>query len=110
MKDAADYLAQALREQAAEHQAQGYCPLSFDEPITWRVLRKTAERAVELALADAETYKTHLVGAVLRSRELTTPGSNDVAITLPASAATGLLRVGGRPAGTPLRGPVAGPA
>jgi len=87
MKPAPDYLAQALTEQAAEHQAQGYCPLSFDEPATRFVLRETAERAVAIALADAETYKTHLVGAVLRARELPITGTPDVAITLPAAAA-----------------------
>jgi hypothetical protein len=81
MKTATEYLDLALKEQAAEHQAQGYCPLSFDEPITWRVLRKTAERAVAIALADAETYKANLMGAVLRSKSSTsqaavaTPGS-----------------------------------
>lgn len=66
MKPAADYLAQALTQQAAEHQAQGYCPLSFDEPGTRFVLRETAERAVAIALADAERYKNNLVSAVLR--------------------------------------------
>ena len=71
MKPAPDYLAQALAEQAAEHQAQGFCPLSFDEPGTRFVLRETAERAVAIALADAERYKTYLVGAVVRSTSST---------------------------------------
>lgn len=71
MKTAPDYLAQALSEQAAEHQAQGFCPLSFDEPATRFVLRETAERAVALALADAEKYKDHLVGAVLHAKPST---------------------------------------
>lgn len=72
MKAAVDYLAQALTEQAAEHQAQGYCPLSFDEPATRFVLRETAERAVAIALDDAERYKNNLVGA-LRHAKLSPP-------------------------------------
>jgi hypothetical protein len=71
MKTNAEYLAQALHQQAAEHLAQGYCPLSFDQPDTRLVLRETAERAVALALADAENYKNNLVGAVLRSKPTT---------------------------------------
>jgi hypothetical protein len=71
MKTAPEYLAQALAEQAAQHQAQGYCPLSFDDQATRLVLRETAERAVALALADAEKYKTHLVGAVLNAKPST---------------------------------------
>jgi hypothetical protein len=67
MKPAPDYLAQALAIQAAEHLAQGYCPLSFDEPGTRFVLRATAEAAVALALADAERYKDNLLGALRRS-------------------------------------------
>lgn len=67
MKTAPDYLAQALATQQAQHQALGYCPLPFDEPGTYLVLRETAEAAVALALADAETYKTNLVGALRRS-------------------------------------------
>jgi hypothetical protein len=71
MKPAPDYLAQALEEQAAHHQAQGYCPLSFDEPATRFVLRETAERAVAIALADAERYKTNAVRAVLHAKPST---------------------------------------
>lgn len=67
MKTAPDYLAQALAQQQAEHLAQGYCPLSFDEPSSRFVLRTTAEAAVALALADAEKYKNNLVGALRRS-------------------------------------------
>lgn len=83
MKSAAEYLDQALKEQAAEHQAQGYCPLSFDEPITWRVLRKTAERAIVIALADAERYKTNIVGAVLRSKLPTSCSEHSTPQTAP---------------------------
>ena len=71
MKTAPEYLTQALETQVAEHQAQGYCPLSFDEPNTRFVLRETAEAAVALALVDAEKYKINLVGAVLRSHPST---------------------------------------
>lgn len=67
MKTAPEYLTQALADQAAEHQAQGYCPLSFDTPATRFVLRETAEAAVALALTDAEKYKDNLVGALRRS-------------------------------------------
>lgn len=81
MKAAPDYLAQALTEQAAQHQAQGYCPLSFDEPATRFVLRETAERAVAIALADAERYKDNLVGALRRSPS-STPQA-DVATATP---------------------------
>jgi regulator of protease activity HflC (stomatin/prohibitin superfamily) len=71
MKPAPDYVAQALTEQAAEHQAQGYCPLSFDEPATRFVLRETAERAVAIALAEAERYRQLLMGAALRAKSST---------------------------------------
>jgi hypothetical protein len=71
MKTAPEYITQALAKQVAEHQAQGYCPLSFDEPATRFVLRETAEAAVALALADAERYKTNVVGAYLRSKPST---------------------------------------
>ena len=80
MKTAPEYLTQALANQASQHQAQGYCPLSFDAPATRFVLRETAEAAVALALADAERYKTNVVGAVLRAHPSTPPA--DVA-TLP---------------------------
>jgi hypothetical protein len=67
MKTAPEYLTNALATQAAEHQAQGYCPLPFDEPTTRFVLRSTAEAAVTAALADAERYKDNLVSALRRS-------------------------------------------
>jgi hypothetical protein len=84
MKRPDEYLTQALEEQVAQHQAQGYCPLSFDEPGTRFVLRETAERAVAIALADAEKYKTHLVGAVLNANLPTSSGLGP----LPLDAAT----------------------
>jgi hypothetical protein len=79
----AEYLALALQQQAAAHQAQGFCPLSFDEPGTRFVLRETAERAVAIALADAERYKTNLVGAVLHAVAPTISGPTNVVHPLP---------------------------
>jgi hypothetical protein len=71
MKTATDYLSLALAEQIATHRGEGYTPLSTDEPNTPLVLRETAQRAIDLALVDAERYKTNLVGAVIRSHSPT---------------------------------------